>query len=117
MTKARMNRATGLPGISFGVALLLYSLATWLAVHPNVPSRHMRRRAAYSFACTVLSTCTGYHCPEVVILWAFRARLVASALSKRLSRPSILFSQFGLNILRLEAVNDTTDILSAWVDL
>ncbi|KAK0219476.1 hypothetical protein EDD85DRAFT_915804 [Armillaria nabsnona] len=59
---------------------------TWLAVHPNVPSRHMREKGRL-FLCLhrVKHMLLAIICPEVVIMWAFRQRLVASALSKRLS--------------------------------
>ncbi|PBK82991.1 hypothetical protein ARMGADRAFT_1067962 [Armillaria gallica] len=58
---------------------------TWLAVHPNVPSRHMREKGRL-FLCLhrVKHMLLAIICPEVVIMWAFRQRLVASALSKHL---------------------------------
>ncbi|KAK0432795.1 hypothetical protein EV421DRAFT_2089179 [Armillaria borealis] len=58
---------------------------TWLAVHPNVPSRYMREKGRLSLSLhRVKHMLLAIICPEVVIMWAFRQRLVASALSKRL---------------------------------
>ncbi|KAK0219430.1 hypothetical protein EDD85DRAFT_780659, partial [Armillaria nabsnona] len=59
---------------------------TWLAVHPNVPSRDMREKGRLLLGLhRVKHMLLAIICPEAVIMWAFRQRLVASVLSKRLS--------------------------------
>ncbi|KAK0488399.1 hypothetical protein EDD18DRAFT_595373 [Armillaria luteobubalina] len=58
---------------------------TWLAVHPNVPSRYMREKGRLFLSLhRVKHMLLAIICPEVVIMWAFRQRLVASTLSKHL---------------------------------
>ncbi|KAK0432797.1 hypothetical protein EV421DRAFT_1719237 [Armillaria borealis] len=58
---------------------------TWLAVHPNVPSRYMREKGRLFLGLhRVKHMLVAIICPEAVIMWAFRQRLVASALSKHL---------------------------------
>ncbi|SJL14877.1 uncharacterized protein ARMOST_18352 [Armillaria ostoyae] len=58
---------------------------TWLAVHPNVPSRYMREKGRLFLGLhRVQHMLLAIICPEAVIMWAFRQRLVASALSKHL---------------------------------
>ncbi|KAK0432796.1 hypothetical protein EV421DRAFT_1460040 [Armillaria borealis] len=58
---------------------------TWLAVHPNVPSSYMREKGRLFLGLhRVKHMLLAIICPEAVIMWAFRQRLVASALSKRL---------------------------------
>ncbi|KAK0473664.1 hypothetical protein EDD18DRAFT_1300080 [Armillaria luteobubalina] len=57
---------------------------TWLAVHPNVPSRYMREKGRLFLSLhRVKHMLLAIICPEVVIMWVFRQRLVASTLSKR----------------------------------
>ncbi|KAK0200581.1 hypothetical protein DFS33DRAFT_1508887 [Desarmillaria ectypa] len=58
---------------------------TWLAVHPNVPSRYMREKGRLFLGPhRVQHMLLAIICPEVVIMWAFRQRFVASVLSKHL---------------------------------
>ncbi|PBK87657.1 hypothetical protein ARMGADRAFT_971663 [Armillaria gallica] len=58
---------------------------TWLAVHPNVPSHDVREKGRLFLGLhRVKHMLLAIICPEVVIVWALRQRLVASALSKRL---------------------------------
>ncbi|KAK0451174.1 uncharacterized protein EV420DRAFT_1274469 [Desarmillaria tabescens] len=65
---------------------------TWLAVHPNIPSRYMREKGRLFLSLhRVKHMLLAIICPEAVITWAFRQRLVASVLSKRLSHPLLLF--------------------------
>ncbi|KAK0472516.1 hypothetical protein IW261DRAFT_1343509 [Armillaria novae-zelandiae] len=62
---------------------------TWLAVHPNVPNRHMREKGRLFLAMhRVKHMLLAIICPEAVVMWAFRQRLVASMLSKRPVEPS-----------------------------
>ncbi|PBK87655.1 hypothetical protein ARMGADRAFT_1121681 [Armillaria gallica] len=62
---------------------------TWLAVHPNVPSRYIREKGRLFLGLhRVKHMLLAIICPEAVIMWAFRQRLVASALSKRPAEPS-----------------------------
>ncbi|PBK87659.1 hypothetical protein ARMGADRAFT_971666 [Armillaria gallica] len=58
---------------------------TWLGVHPNVPSRYMREKGRLFLTLhRIKHMLLAIICPEVIIMWAFRQRLVASTLSKRL---------------------------------
>ncbi|PBK68219.1 hypothetical protein ARMSODRAFT_1085523 [Armillaria solidipes] len=71
---------------------------TWLAVHPNVPSRYMREKGRLFLGLhRVKHMLVAIICPEAVIMWAFRQRLVASALSKhlRLSMTHSFFISMG----------------------
>ncbi|KAK0184806.1 hypothetical protein F5146DRAFT_987670 [Armillaria mellea] len=69
-----------------GSCLATIFACTWLAVHPNVPSRYLREKGRLFLGLhRVKHTLLAAICPEIVVMWAFRQRLVASALSKRLS--------------------------------
>ncbi|KAK0219160.1 hypothetical protein IW262DRAFT_1389662 [Armillaria fumosa] len=58
---------------------------TWLAVHPNVPSRYIREKGRLFLGLhRVKHALLAIICPEAIIMWAFRQRLVASELSKHL---------------------------------
>ncbi|KAK0219428.1 hypothetical protein EDD85DRAFT_346767 [Armillaria nabsnona] len=58
---------------------------TWLAVHPNVPNRYMREKGQLFLGLhRVKHMLLAIICPEAIIMWAFRQRLVASVLSKHL---------------------------------